>query len=204
MRRKINRRKCLVKRLPVSYTVPMTEQERCFAGEAASLVQILESREARASRQRRLLGLKQGALVCLMCNMPGPVKRCAGAKAAFEAGLCALLAMLQREGFALLYRQQFDPLTGPEGYFLVDAPPEVLKLACCILEEAHPLGRLWDLDVIARDGRPLSRAQLLRPPRTCLVCNNQAAACARNQAHPLADVQAHIYRILEEANTCRS
>ena len=46
------------------------------------------------------------------------------------------------------------------------------------LEEKHPLGRLFDLDVIAPDGIPVSRQEVALPlVAVCFVQTKHAFAC---------------------------
>ena len=59
------------------------------------------------------------------------------------------------------------------------------------LEDHHPLGRLWDLDVLAPEQGQLSRQDLGFPARQCLVCDEPAHACARSRRHPLARIAHH-------------
>ena len=38
------------------------------------------------------------------------------------------------------------------------------------LEDASKLGRLYDIDIIGRDGKKISRSDIGKPGRTCLLC----------------------------------
>ena len=60
------------------------------------------------------------------------------------------------------------------------------------IEEAHPLGRLFDIDVLDSEGHKLSRPQY----RPCLICGNQAQLCARTRRHTVAEMQAKIEEML--------
>jgi holo-ACP synthase/triphosphoribosyl-dephospho-CoA synthase len=65
------------------------------------------------------------------------------------------------------------------------------------LEECHPLGRLFDIDVIAEDGDKVSRSTIGLPERACLVCGKTGAGCARSRAHPLDEVERRTLFIIE-------
>ena len=60
------------------------------------------------------------------------------------------------------------------------------------LEENHPFGRLFDMDVIGTDGEKLSRGVY----RKCLICGCQAHECARSRKHTVAEMQAKIEEML--------
>lgn len=156
-----------------------------------TLAEVLDARDARAAAQRRLLAAYRLPLVGFTMNMAGPVKRTALAGFAFRKGLEALGREL---GLRLLHQELRDAPTGPEALLVCAGPAEELKALTVALEEASPVGRLYDLDVIDPSGRKLSRPQA----RTCLVCGGPAAPCARSRAHGLAAVQAAGRALLEE------
>ena len=150
-------------------------------GPAVTLDELLKARDTRAALQRQLLDEHGGTLVCLTVNMPGPVKRCALADRLFSVGVREVPKALPGAAFS---RTRQTP-AGCEGYWCVPLRPEAVKRAMCRLENEHPLGRLWDIDVLGPDGRALSRRSLGMPARTCLLCGRPAAVCARAGAHPL-------------------
>lgn len=168
-----------------------------FQGEPVTLPALLDSREARAARERALLRAYGAPVLVILVNMPGAVKDHPAARRTHAAAMEALKAGLADGGFSVLHEEVHPLPTGPEGYFSVNAPAEELKALCCGLEENHPYGRLFDLDVIGPDGAPLSRRDLGRPGRTCLVCGGPAADCASRQLHALSEVLGAIAEILE-------
>ena len=48
---------------------------------------------------------------------------------------------------------------------------------------SRPLGRLFDIDVFAADGTPLTRTQYGLPARRCIICGDDARACMRTRRH---------------------
>lgn len=172
------------------------ELETLFAGEAATLEMILNSREQRVQKQRALLKSYAAPVVCLLCNIPGPIKRCAASAQIFAAGTEAFFAALAQHGLIPLYAHTYDLPTGPEGYWCVDTSPVECKRLCCAIEESHPLGRLLDIDVIPPAGVPVSRTSLGLPQRGCLVCGGVAADCVSRQMHSLKEVQCAIAGLL--------
>ncbi len=153
-------------------------------GTPVTLELLLDAREARAARQQELLGQYGGTLVCLTVNMPGPVKRCALSDRLFTLGARAVSRALDCVRFSELRQTP----AGCEGFWCVPAPPFPAKRALCRLEESHPLGRLWDIDVLGSDGVPVSRRALGLTTRSCLLCGRPAVLCARSRAHPLPDL----------------
>jgi len=150
-----------------------------------TLQQLLDSRDARAARQRDLLrAFPTSTLVCLTVQLPGPVKRNASSLLIGGAGLAALL---DKFGSILQHAQVKDLETGYEAYLLVPLPPATVKRICCEIEDTHPLGRLMDIDVPGRD-----RASLGLPPRKCLLCDNEVRYCMRARTHSTEELLVRI------------
>ena len=80
----------------------------------------------------------------------------------------------------------------------LDAPAEDIKTLATEIEESHPLGRLFDMDVIAVDGRKADRSELGLGPRPCLICGGPARECARSRTHTVAELQTETDRRLRE------
>ncbi len=161
-----------------------------------TLDRLLASREVRASFQRELLDRFPGkTLICLTVIMPGKVKRNTQSLIVSQAALTALIA---RFGSDILYFCARDLETGFEAYLLTSLPNDEAKRAVCDIEDNHPLGRLFDMDVIAADGTPVSRQSIGRAPRRCLVCGNEARFCMRNRTHSSEELMARIDEMIGE------
>ena len=147
-----------------------------------TLEDLLLSRDRRTQRQRSLLGRYPGScLLCLTVIPPGMEKRTPVSLEIAAAGVQAV-----RESFNIIYEDLRDLETGYEGYFTVAGEPFELKRSAVLLEESHPLGRLWDLDVIVPSGaavRPLSRDEIGLGERPCLLCGKPVRLCMRLRSH---------------------
>ena len=192
-----------------------------------SLQTILESRDARAARQRELLGAYPGAtLISFTVIPPGPVKRTAWSPAVAAEGLAAL-----RERFGasvsppspchsrpiprhsrpiprhsrpdrespFLFEEERNLPTGFEAFLVVDLPAREVKRACCEIEDSHPHGRLMDIDVLSGGDRLsiLSRTEVGLPERRCLLCERPARECIRAGRHTTDELLARISEILK-------
>lgn len=163
-----------------------------------TLEQLLASRDARRDMQQRLMAAHHGlTLVCLTVVVPGSVKRnrqsLTVARVAVEAlrrEFCPAEGMLTER----------DLMTGYEAYMLVQGMPEAVKRRTCRIEEEHPLGRLFDIDVLRPDGVPMSRAEVGGSLRRCLVCGNEARFCMRNHSHTQQEIWQRIDRLVDAWN----
>ena len=160
-----------------------------------TLQEMLDARERRAFRQRALLSETQRPLISFCLNIPGPVKDSPLIRRGYREGVRRLDAALQRAGIPVSHREESLAPTGPELLLAADAEAEALKALCLEIEEADALGRLFDLDVIAPDGRKLDRAA----PRCCIVCGRPGKECASRRTHSVSELQAAVRAILTDS-----
>lgn len=86
--------------------------------------------------------------------------------------------------------------TGDELLLSIDCPAEKIKDIITEIEETHPIGRLFDMDVIDTDGQKLSRPSY----RKCIICGCQAQECARTRKHTVEEMQAKIEEMLKKGD----
>ncbi len=163
---------------------------------SVTLEQMLESRDNRQRLQRQYLESNPGlTLMVLTVVMPGSDKRTEDSLTVAHAAVHAI-----REGFAqhIIKAEERDLATGFEGWFVLDQPPLEAKRLACKLEDSHPLGRLFDIDVFdVASHAPLSRTELGLDPRSCLICSRPARECMRSQAHSYAQILDTIHSKVE-------
>lgn len=169
--------------------------EQVFSAPAASPSEILLRREARAARQRELLGTGCKSLVSFTLNIPGAVKQFPLARAAFAEGLVQLRLFLKGH---LLHEESVDLITGSEAFLTLSLPAEQVKEITVSIETLHPLGRLFDMDVLKPSGRVLSRASIPLPRRKCFLCGQDAKLCGRSRAHAPEDLQRRVAELLND------
>ena len=182
-----------------------------------TLEELLASRDARVAHQAELLGENPGkTLMCLTVMPPGPVKR-----SALSLKIAAAAVEAVRGAFLPGFEEFRDLETGYEGYFLLDLDPVSAKRQAVALEETHPLGRLFDLDVILSgnlpvfpdgetelrvssgnlpvfpDGvRPLGREELGLAPRKCIICGRPVRECMRERKHTTEELLAEYEQVI--------
>lgn len=167
-------------------------------GPHPTLEQVLQSREERTQRQKEWLK-RGGTLVVLTLNMPGPCKRFPLGDWSARQGAKALRRQLSGWGFPLLEEKEYTTPAGIEYFLRVEGQPRKIKEAALFLEEQEPLGRLWDADVLYGTGEKVSRRELGREERQCLLCPRPAAECGRSRAHGLDQVVEEVHRRMKQA-----
>ena len=168
-------------------------------GRAVALDDILAARDARVARQQAMLA-QGGVLLSLTLVAPGAVKRSPLLDAIFAAALAALRPLVDDA------RARIEAVddSGHHALYLLDGEARDWKTRMLALENRAPLSRLWDIDIIDRDGVAVSRRDLGLPPRRCLICDDDAKTCARERRHDIAALQADIarrYRLHQQAQS---
>lgn len=159
----------------------------------ATLLEILEAREKRAALQKQLLSDYGLPLVCFTMNIPGPIKDSPLIQKGFRLGLRRLEKTL---GSAIRYRQIQCTAAGWEAFLVVDMDAETIKTLTSFLEEKMPGGRIYDMDVITREGK-LSRSA----ERRCLICDRPAMVCGRSRSHSVAQLQEKTFSLIRKSIT---
>ncbi len=154
-------------------------------GQPVTLNVMLHARDSRAARQRQALDCYRLPLISFSLVTPGAVKNSPVWQRVAEYARREIAAVCQQMEWVSVWEAHTDALSGPEWMAAVCAPAKALKRQLAMLEQRHPLGRLWDIDVIDSDGRSLSRRELGLPARQCLICQQDAHVCARGRAHSL-------------------
>ncbi|MDP2858933.1 MAG: triphosphoribosyl-dephospho-CoA synthase [Bacillota bacterium] len=154
---------------------------------------ILAAREARYQKQAALAGAGSGIAVTVNLNLPGGSDRYPWSASALDEAGMAVARMAAVEGWDFDVVEEAADAAGPYVVGIVrsgSADPGRLmqvKQALALLEEGHPRGRLWDIDVLDQDGRPLSRAETGQAPRRCYVCSAPAHECRVLRRHSLEE-----------------
>ena len=166
-----------------------------FIGADAELPDMLNARERRVWM---LLSEFPGVLVSFTLNIPGPVKVLPLVPEAFAFALSEIVSALDTAKIPVLKRSLILDKTGPEAFLCVDADALAVKRLLVPLEDASDLGRLYDIDIIGRDGKKISRSDIGQPDRTCLLCGRPARECSRSRAHSVAELTERINAIFHE------
>ena len=176
--------------------------------------ELLASRDARHAMQQKLMVEHSGkTLVCLTVVMPGSVKRnqqsLTVARAAVKAMRKAynisddllpetelLTNELKTNDEGCLIERDLN--TGYEAYLITPLPLLEAKRVAVDIEDTHPLGRLFDIDVIDAQGIPVSRDRVGGQPRRCLVCDHEARYCMRMRWHTQEEIWARINQMTDD------
>ena len=161
-----------------------------------TLMEMLEARERRASRQQTLRNAYGKTMLCFTMNIAGPIKNNSLIRQGYRLGKRLLRRQLMAAGIPILHFEQVQEKIGNEAFFLLDAAPLTVKAITVEIEDHAPVGRLFDMDVLCPDGRKVDRQELGFSGRKCLICGAPAQACARSRAHTVSELQEKTREIL--------
>ena len=164
-----------------------------------SLIQMLDARERRVQHQQELLARYHKPLICFTMNICGPVKDSSLIRRGFGRGRQLLRQQFLRAKLTPLYQDAVREVTGCEAFYVLDADPLTIKKFTTDIEDATPLGRLFDMDVIRPDGLKVDREELNLEGRRCLICGGPAKVCSSRRIHTVAELQEKTTEILTEA-----
>ena len=128
----------------------------------------------------------------LSLNLPGEEKTPPGSACLFAWALAEITRAFPA---ARLHANTRDVL-GHYAIITIDAPPRSVKAFAIALETRRAAARLIDLDVYAADGVQLGRRELGLPPRPCLLCDEAAMDCIRQQRHERRALVARAHELL--------
>ena len=162
--------------------------------QTVSLEDMLAAREHRAAVQQQLLEKYRLPLISYTLNIPGPIKDSPLIRRTFRKGKQLLYSALAASGCPVVQARESLAFTGCELLMVVTGSAAALKELCLNLEEGHPLGRLFDMDVLDAGGQKLDRAE----PRSCIVCGAAGRSCASRRLHSVAQLQSAVNRLMED------
>jgi holo-ACP synthase len=171
---------------------------RYFNGEEQSLQDILTARDKRVRYQEYLIRNYNRTVISYKLNIPGPIKYSPLIRQIFEVGLSIINQKLNQAAISIVHEKVWYRNSGPEYFAVVEATALGVKELSASIEETHPLGRLFDFDVLYSDGTQVSRQELGIAPRKCLMCDNNAFECGRSRRHDVDTLTAYIRTIAFE------
>lgn len=163
-----------------------------------TLMEMLEAREARVGQQDALREKYGTPIISFTLNIAGPVKDSPLIRRAFRWGQEQLKAGLRAAKLKALWQGENQAPTGCEALYAIDGTAREVKVLCVSIEDGSPLGRLFDMDVLASDGRKLDREEVGGGPRNCIVCGAPGKGCASRRVHTVEELQLATRRIMEE------
>lgn len=166
--------------------------------ELVTLEEMLRFREEKVRLQEELQKKHNGSvIVALGMNIPGPIKYSPEIYKAFQAGTKEVADSLSSQGIKVTDETEVAKKEGCLKILSVEhEDPLFVKKIMVDIEETHPLGRLYDIDVYDKEGKGLSREAFGAPVRRCLLCGQEAKVCGRNRSHTVEELYKRVEDII--------
>lgn len=164
-----------------------------LTGTRVSLQQMLDCREHRQHIQNKYLSQYHATVISFCMNIPGEIKTTPAIRLLFAEGKEDILNRLDDLHAEILEQVEIHQDTGDEFILCAAGDAALIKKNMTEIEELHPLGRLFDIDIINSDGIKLTRSTL----RSCIICQCPAHECARSRKHSIQELQDNIELMLK-------
>ena len=153
---------------------------------------ICNARDIRMEKLKIHFNSSADGVILFLLNIPGSIKDSPLYRKIFNTGLRLLKYYFNKEEISFQVEEINIPETGtgPEAYIAVyDSDLLKVKQISAEIENNHPLGRIFDIDLFDSN---LEQIKSGREMRKCFVCSHPAFECARSRKHPLSEVIRHI------------
>ncbi len=151
---------------------------------------ILKAREERGLEIVKLEKAYSMTVISVTVNIPG------GNKAHEDYSWIGVLAFNEiRKRLAqnsIIHESFRYSADGPEGFIVSEGKPEELKKIAVNIEESHPLGRLFDIDISGHSRMNNGEK------RACFLCGGDANRCRRIKNHSISDLMSEIDSLIED------
>lgn len=178
---------------------------------------ILDAREKRVEKQKKILDKYLNTLIVVRANYPGVNKDNVLTRKIVKIIKNQLIEEFNRESLCeyidkksqlveirekstnniLFKKLEFTP-EGPIFFMVINKQFIEAKKLCITIEEKHPLGRFVDIDVYNEKGQGISRRELGLSSRKCFICNEDAHLCVRSRRHSQKEIIDFIEKSFEE------
>ena len=148
---------------------------------------ILKAREERFEHIKSI-SKNYPTLISIKANTPGDNK-----ERYSSFFLVNVFQHVIEERFDIVYKTFKKGFDGPYYVFGIHTTKAIedVKNILIEIEISHPLGRLIDLDLYHQE-KNICRNDYNLPVRTCMLCDQPAIYCMRNQTHTIDDLLLHI------------
>ncbi|MCY1151519.1 MAG: triphosphoribosyl-dephospho-CoA synthase CitG [Sphaerochaetaceae bacterium] len=169
-----------------------------LAAEYIKVEDILHFKDERVLKQKELICEFKTTLITFSLNIVGPYKVFDLTVKTFYEGLIKIKEELEIEKFKILKEVIEKRKAGYQAYLVVDGNEIEIKKILLQIEERFPLGRLFDIDVLDKNGKKVSRSYYSMPYRKCLLCDRDAYECSRGRTHSVEELVEKEIEIMSE------
>ena len=164
------------------------------------LQKVLDAREKRARQQVELVKKYHLPLLSITLNIPGVIKDSSPIRFIFRECLKLIKFEIKKDKNRKIIHESMNySADGPQSFLIVRNISAIgLKKMAVEIEDNHPIGRLFDIDVIDRSYHKINRQELNKPLRKCIICEDLAMNCIALRKHPREEIINKTHKIINE------
>ena len=164
------------------------------------LNEILQARESRVAIQREIISEYNLPLISITLNIPGSKKDSLKIRKIYRECIRVVkIKLLKQRESTIVYERERLSAEGPEFFVVVDGfAAKTLKKMFIQVENEHPLGRLFDIDVISKDFSLVSRKDVNVPLRKCIICEDAAINCISMRKHKRDEIIKTVDNLIDQ------
>lgn len=159
--------------------------------------EMLEAKENRYYKIKALTEKYDLPVLSFMLNIPGEEKNFDEAVAFHIAYINKIKKILEDNKIKIIFEEYENLKTGMEYLAVLDGEGKFVKKKMIGLEEKSLGGRLLDIDIYDRDFRQISRSSLGLSERKCIICDDLARTCIKEERHSLDELKEKVREILK-------
>ncbi|MGB9813113.1 MAG: citrate lyase holo-[acyl-carrier protein] synthase [Thermovenabulum sp.] len=148
------------------------------------MIRILEDREKRFLKILKLYEEYNLPVLCGKINYPGNNKNTLEANLAFNVLYSLLIKEFKK---FIIHRETDEGYDGKSLLLVLNMDKFEAKKLAVEIEESHPLGRIFDIDIYEGEV-PVSRRELGFDERKCVFCGKNVRECSREKRHKVEEV----------------
>lgn len=154
---------------------------------------ILADREKRYDFICKILYEYNLPVLCGKINYPSENKNTLESDKAFDALLNEIRKEFKEN---IVFEKILYGFDGKSVIIALNIPLKEAKLISIGIEDRHPLGRLFDIDIYDLDGTPKGRDELGFKRRKCIICGDDAKNCIVSKKHSYLEILEAVNRLI--------
>lgn len=159
---------------------------------------MLEAKEKRYYKIKALTEKYEAPVLSFMLNIPGEDKNFEEAVSFHKKYVEKIKNLLEEKKIKILFEDYENLVTGMEYLAVLDGDGCLIKKLMMEVEEASLGGRLLDIDIYDKDFSQISRSSLGLPERKCIICDDTARTCIKEERHKIEELEERVREIIED------
>lgn len=159
---------------------------------------MLEAKEKRYYKIKVLTEKYEVPVLSFLLNIPGEDKNFEEAVSFHKKYVEKIKNLLEENKIKILFEDYQNLVTGMEYLAVLNGDGRLIKKLMMEVEEESMGGRLLDLDIYDKDFSQISRSSLGLPERKCIICDDTARTCIKEERHNLKELEERVREIIKE------